>query len=330
MPPITSVTLRVLALSVALVGFATGTTLRADDKPNPDLAKKELDRITKAIQQNGKLPGGQRYWQSSELLNQAKSKKIAATHLLTKKASTSQLTTVGGQGLPTGFGKGFTWDRKDDEVLLVVFVNAADPLGISIDGLHANDTIEILSASGLASFTKDKGNPLASSIVGLVSAGAKVAATAAGLGELDPVIDAAQKFAQDQFKATNNPEKIRNAFGIEPSSGLKAREEGGLLVCLPSAGGPYYSGDGDHKSRWIQSDGTRNVDKNLPAVMKGNAFFPAQGSNNARSCPIAGQAYILAWDWNFADNAGFYKVFVKLKKGKDQPPVLEVKPAKKK
>ena len=49
------------------------------------------------------------------------------------------VTTVGGDGMPTGFGKGFTWDRSQDEALLVLFINAADPLGISIDGLQAGD-----------------------------------------------------------------------------------------------------------------------------------------------------------------------------------------------
>ena len=77
----------------------------------------------------------------------------------------SSLTVVGGEGLPNGFGKGFSWDRAEDEALLVMFVNAADPLGVSIDGLQAGDQVQVLSASGIASFSEDTGNPLASSIV---------------------------------------------------------------------------------------------------------------------------------------------------------------------
>src|SRR5436190_1436422 len=82
--------------------------------------------------------------------------------------------TVGGDDLPPGFGKGFVWDRADNEVLLVMFINAADPLGISIEGMQAGDQVQVLAASGIASYSEDKGNPLASSIVGLVAAGAKV------------------------------------------------------------------------------------------------------------------------------------------------------------
>src|SRR5262249_14724933 len=145
----------------------------------------------------------------------------------------------------------------DAEVLLVLFINAADPLGVSIDGLEAGDQVQVVSASGIASFSEDKGNPLASSIVGLVAAGAKVVVTAKGVPEAVPAIDAAEKFAKDQFKATNAKTKRRDAFGVDPGSGHKARQEGGLLVCLPEAGGTGYSGDGDHKNRWIKGDGVR-------------------------------------------------------------------------
>jgi hypothetical protein len=27
---------------------------------------------------------------------------------------------------------------------------------------------------------------------------------------------------------------------------------------------------------------------------------------------MAGQAYIIAWDWKFEDNAGYYKIFIRL------------------
>jgi hypothetical protein len=99
-----------------------------------------------------------------------------------------------------------------------------------------------------------------------------------------------------------------------------------VIVCLPQAGGTLYSGDPDHQSRWIQGDGRRDVLKNLPAPLQGNAFFPVQGSvNNTQTCTVEGQAFILAWDSAFADNAGFYKMFVKLKKGTLPPPVLQLK-----
>jgi hypothetical protein len=286
-------------------------------------------KLAEEIAKTGKV-GGTSYWSAAEARHPGKKQTVAAAPLLKAKAAPgalaaagrSSVTVVGADGVPAGFGKGFTWDRSQDEALLVMFINAADPLGVSIDGLQAGDTVQVLSASGIASYSEDKGNPLASSIVGLVAAGANVAVTAAGHPEVVPVLNAAEKFAQDQFKATNAKTKRRDAFGVDPGSGHKARQEGGLLVCLPEAGGTFYSGNGDRKERWVKGDGVRTDDK-LPAHMYG-AFFPRQGyaAHNTRMAGQTGPMYVVPWDWKFEDNAGFYKVFVKLKKGNGPPPVV--------
>ena len=325
------------ALAVC-AGIVFGPDSRAD-APN----RAEMSKIKEGIKRNGKLPGGANYWRNAEVLYAGKKRMIQAAPLkakagkgekrptapLTRKAGVrSSLTTVGGEGLPAGFGKGFTWDRADNEVLLVMFINAADPLGISIEGMQAGDQVQVLAATGIASFSEDKGNPLASSIVGLVAAGAKVLIDTAGAPEISPVIDAAETFAKDQFKATNAKTKRRDAFGEDPSSGHKAKEEGGLIVCLPEAGGLYYSGDEDHKSRWIKPDGVR-TDDHLPAHVFGG-FFPLRGDlgHNTRIAGQSGPMYVAAWDWKFEDNAGFYKVFVKLSKGNGlPPPIIEKKNA---
>src|SRR5262249_38228694 len=232
--------------------------------------------------------------------------------------TSSSLIAVGEP--PPGFGKGFVWDRADPEIMLVMFINAADPLGVSIEGMQAGDTVQVLSASRIASFSSAKGNPLAASIVGLVAAGAKVVVGPEGAPQAVPAIDAAETFAKEQFKATNAKTKRRDAFGVDPGSGGKARQEGGLLVCLPEAGGTFYSGNGDHKERWVQKDGTRTVE-NMPAHFNYNAFFPRQGfpEHNTRMVRQTGPMYVLAWDHAFDDNAGFYKIFVKLTKGNGPP-----------
>jgi hypothetical protein len=312
-----------LALGACLLsGPATGADHRT--KADPKKAAEDIKRT-------GKLSGAS-YWQLAEARHPGKKRTVPAKPFLKAKAGAapgalaaggrSSLTVVGGEGLPEGFGKGFTWDRAEDEALLVMFINAADPLGISIDGLQAGDEVQVLSASGVASFSEDKGNPLASSIVGLVAAGANVALGAAGAPEVIPVINAAEAFAKEQFKATNAKTKRRDTFGVDPGSGHKARQEGGVLVCLPEAGGTLYSGDGDHKDRWVKGDGVRS-DEHLPAHVFG-AFFPRQGfaSHNTRVAQQTGQMYVVPWDWKFEDNAGFYKVFVKLRKGNGPPPVV--------
>ena len=50
--------------------------------------------------------------------------------------------------------------------------------------------------------------------------------------------------------------KIRNGFGVDPGNGQVARQEGGILVALPGADGPYYNGTGE--SRWILPGGSRD------------------------------------------------------------------------
>jgi hypothetical protein len=312
-----------LALGACLLATpATG----ADPRAKGDTAKAAAE-----IKRTGKLAGAH-YWKLAEARHPGKKRTVEAKPFLKAKGKAgpgttalaagtkSSLIVVGADGVPEGFGKGFTWDRAENEALLVMFINAADPLGVSIDGLQAGDEVQVLSASGIASFSEDKGNPLASSIVGLVAAGANVAVSVAGAPEVAPVITAAETFAKDQFKATNAKTKRRDTFGVDPGSGHKAREEGGILVCLPEAGGTFYSGDGDHKERWIQGDGVRS-DEHLPAHLYGS-FFPRQGfaSHNTRMARQSGQMYIVPWDWKFEDNAGYYKVFVKLKKGNGLPP----------
>jgi hypothetical protein len=227
-----------------------------------------------------------------------------------RSSSGNAAVEVGEQ--PQGFGKGFVWDRKDEQILLVLFINAADPLGISISGVQTGDTIQVTSAAGIASYTEDKGNPLASSLVGLIGAGAKVGLGLGGFPEAAPFVDAAESFAKDQFKATNAKHKLRDSFGVDPGSGHKARQEGGVLISMPEASGPYYSGDGDHKNRWIKAPGDR-TDTNRPVhVVAG--FFPRQSDSLHNTRPITGngQVYVTPWDWQFDDNAGYYKVFVLL------------------
>ena len=224
---------------------------------------------------------------------------------------------------PEGFGKEFTWDRADNSILLALFINAADPLGVSISGVTKWDTIAVTSCAGIASFTEDTGNSSASSIVGLLAKGADTASVLTGHPELVPLINAAESFAQDQFKPTHAKHMRRDAFGVDPGTGLKARAEGGIIISLPEAQGPYYSGDRDHKDRWIKEPGDR-VDANRPSHVNG-AFFPLHGmpSHNVRACLEGGQIYVTPWDWMFEDNAGYYRVFMVLSKGTTPGAVIE-------
>jgi hypothetical protein len=215
---------------------------------------------------------------------------------------------------PQGFGKFVHWDEDDVALALVVFLNAADPLGVGIFGVTQGDTIEPIGSTGIASFSEDIENEGISSFIGIVAAGAKAGAAAYGAPEAAPLIDAGAKFAQDRFKEKLVKTMRRDAFGVDPGTGVKARCEGGVLVCMPSARGAYYSGDG----RCIKAPGDR-IDANRPAHLGRNAFFLRRGMGKTMSRE-GGDMYILAWDHIFEDNFGFYRLHLLLKRGALPPP----------
>jgi|KBSMisStaDraftv2_1062788.scaffolds.fasta_scaffold08452_1 hypothetical protein len=276
--------------------------------------------LLEVIKNTGKLPGGSSYRSFLKSKYGSHLKSNPANTIATSASSGSNI--IGTSASPTGFGQTFEWDRKDDKVLFAVFLNAADELGVCIAGVERSDIIQITSASGISSFAEDKGNPTASSLIGLIAVGAKAVLGGSGNGEFIPIVEAAESFAKDQFKATNAKTKRRDAFGVDPGSGHKARQEGGVLVALPEAGGPYYSGEST--SRYIKGDGTR-TDEHLPAhIPYGTAFFLIHGdtAHNTRTITQNGELYLLPWDWKFEDNAGYYKVFVLVQKGPPLPPVI--------
>ena len=149
-----------LALAVFLSGWFIPTAQAQTSLPT-------------TIKRKGKLPGGTAY-QSLVKAKYGRLRRATPANRIAAASSPGNTVVAVGDA-PEGFGKIFTWDRKDDEILLVVFINAADSLGISIDGIRNDDIVEITSAAGIASFSEDKGSPLASSIVGLVAVGAKAA-----------------------------------------------------------------------------------------------------------------------------------------------------------
>jgi hypothetical protein len=259
------------------------------------------------IGQAGKIATRAEYWSHSDEIH-GPSRLVPMPP--TGPAPGSQVIQVGNS--PDGFGKGVVWDRSTQAVLLALFVNAADGLGVSISGVKSTDTITVTSVDGLGSFAQDTGNPLASSIIGIIGAGLSGVLMATGIGAIvSPLVDDATKFAQSQFAPTHAKTKIRDAFGVDPGNGQVARQEGGVLITLPAADGPYYSGDDNHQSRWILKGGSRD-DAHRPAQVV-HGFFPVRSApveTNERLAGADGDVYVTPWDWKFQDNAGYYKVII--------------------
>jgi hypothetical protein len=219
-----------------------------------------------------------------------------------------------GEGAPKGFGKVIFWDPADEQLAVIVFLNVADPLGVMISGVRQFDTIEFTSATGIAHFRDGTQNKGISSLIGVVAVGANLTAAAFGAPEVAPLINAAAKFAQDQFQEKKVKELPRDPFGVNPTNGALARQAGGVIVSLPEAGQIFYSGDEDHKERWIKDPGTRDFDHH-PKHVKG-AFYLRGVNRDRHQAGADGDVIINAWDVKFDNNSGFYRLHVLLKRGK--------------
>jgi len=69
-----------------------------------------------------------------------------------------------------------------------------------ISGVRKTDTIEFEASVGVASFSKATKNKGIAAIIGIVAAGADLGAAAYRAPEAVPLIDAAAKFAQDEYQ----------------------------------------------------------------------------------------------------------------------------------
>jgi hypothetical protein len=281
------------------------------------------------------------FWKYAKKVHKGKSQQKPAIILGSKKVTGSQMISIGDPLPPalSGFGSNFIWDRKDEAIILVVFVNPADFLGVSISNLRQGDTIQITSASGTAGFSKDTGHPGLTSLVGLLAAGTKAVLDATGESAFDPVVAAGEQFAKDQFKGTGSAQQFRDAFGVDETGGF-ALEEGGVIVVPPQGQGTYYSADPDHRDHWASQPPKGSGRRGLPKFLQSTPpnptadpfFFLSHRELNLFPCTQDGEAHILAWDQPnaFGDNTGFYKLFVHVSRPTSgQPPgVIQIKNTK--
>jgi hypothetical protein len=213
---------------------------------------------------------------------------------------------------PDGFGKLVAWSDQDAELALVVFLNTADPLGVAIQGVKATDTMQLVSATGLASFGQDTEIKGWGALIGLVTSGVGLTAAAFGSNAAAPLISGGAAFAKDHLGEEKIGTLVRDPFGEDPKSHNKARQEGGVLVCAPAAQGIFSSGE-DEKF-WIRKPGDR-TDENRPEhVAAGKSFFVRRGME-PRTFDDAGDVYVVAWDFDFPDNVGFYELHLILRRG---------------
>jgi hypothetical protein len=240
-----------------------------------------------------------------------------STTAVAPAAPTAASTQVQGPAQqPAGFGTLVPWVGEEDLAILA-FINAHDQYGLCVTGVRNGDIYEHVAATGSASFsTATKNNGIAG-LITVAAAGLNILASAYGQAELVPLITAGSKFAQQQFPESTQPNESRDPYGVETNGSL-AREEGGVIVCEPSAQGIYHSGDSNHRGHWVQGDGVRN-DSNKPQhIPRRQAFFLQQGMA-PRPLHGDGDLFLAAWDWSFLDNSGFYLVHAILRRGHPAP-----------
>lgn len=235
----------------------------------------------------------------------------------------SQVVAYSGVELPAGYGSELYWDPADPDLATVVAVSAASEIGVTIHGVTAGDTIEVIDAVGIASFDEDIENEGIPGLITVLAAGGDLAASIFGHPEASPVIHAVADYAKELFKEEKVRKMRRDPWGEDPGTGGKARAEGGALICLPQAHGVYYSGNHDHQERWIKSPGIRDF-AHYPAHIPTDCarFLYRDGSTNKGVALEDGIIHILAWDHAFHDNFGDYQFQILLKRGTLPPPPI--------
>ena len=179
-------------------------------------------------------------------------------------------------------------------------IDANDPIGVRVR-LRKSDVLRVDTISGCCSFStgsKVKG------IAGIALSAAVPLAGSAIRTALETVKE------HGKFSAANAPTtmgKAGDGYGQVQGKREFAAKEGGIVVCMPSAGGPIYADDE------TLDDGVEKYGR-LPQYVhqdfRNRCFFPCRKAGGLMEMPALknGTAYILAFDAKHEDNAGVYVV----------------------
>ena len=217
-------------------------------------------------------------------------------------------------------GPDVTLKDDTDYVEIWVELSSTDENGISIDGVRKGDTIEIESISGICSFTDTK-KKILSGFVSIVSGVLQGGALYYNNDESKAIKEIFDKQAtklQDELdKDIGN--KRRDGYGQDPGTGDYGKHEGGIIVCMPEAGGVLYA-----TSENYLASGSKK-DSRLPKyfsdnVKEKNSFFPSRekGGMMKATADKDGTIFIIVFDNKFVDNAGTYQIKLILTRNKTE------------
>lgn len=187
---------------------------------------------------------------------------------------------------------------------ILVAVSTNDDKGAQIAGLEAGDYLGVGAMSGQASFSTVN----VKLIKGIINVVNKIAEAGIDLvtdEAAEPAVEAwnrSLKALEDGFDQDKITTKVRDGWG-QAGDGGYAIDEGGVLVCLPQAGGPLHQDS-------FKLDGDASKGRLPKYYPQGKAFFPCNlpGGTLYAEATEAGTAHILAYDSKFEDNQGAYNM----------------------
>lgn len=192
---------------------------------------------------------------------------------------------------------------------LWTIISANDEVGITISNVKEGDEIVINSSSGIASF-KESSMKLLKAGIGLANAIGNVAVLYATEGAAEPFLGSWNSFVDEATDTIGDTVKHarRDSYGRDPGTGDYAKDEGGLIVCMPKAKGAVYATDDYHLEGGAKHHGRK--EEYYPSRVKEdkNVFYPCNvdGGLMSQVASEAGTVNILAFDEKFSDNAGAY------------------------
>ncbi|MFP6846600.1 MAG: hypothetical protein VB958_15450 [Thalassolituus sp.] len=209
------------------------------------------------------------------------------------------------------------WEQypKADVLAIWMGLSTNNDKGIILDNMEAGYTLRVIYGGGSAAFSKTNLSWVGG-VVKIVGAVTKAGIDAATDGEgiiVNPSIDAISDGLNSAFSGASIEGKVRNFWG-QSDGGKYEIDEGGVIVCMPSAYGTIYSNDDTHlKDDGVHEDG-RIQKYYKPAIVDANSFFPCNrpGGLMEQTAKRSGAACILAWDKEsaFGDNVGWYEIKV--------------------
>ena len=205
------------------------------------------------------------------------------------------------------------------EVAIWTEISSTDDSGVSVQGIKKSDIIEIESIAGICAFSGQTTGGRVLSVVGIVggvlgSAGAGAVATA---GKLLKKTGSIKSEVGNASGSVTDGGKRRDGYGKDVGGKEFAVNEGGIIVCMPSAHGPIYSSEDNHLADSAKKEG--RLPKHVREGIRDKCFFPCRedGGVMTKEAQEDGTLHILVFDNDFSDNAGSYEMRFRVMRRKE-------------